>query len=163
MKHILQSQYHASLDMLRGAITQCDDTLWHSTDYHHPFWRVAYHTLFFADLYLAESLERYTPWAKHVDELESLGPMVHKDGKMPKAGPPYSMEDVEEYFRLVSAKVDPSVEALDFEAGSGFFWLDFSKLEVQLYNIRHIQHHTGQLIERIRQNLNLPVRWVIKG
>jgi hypothetical protein len=42
------------------------------------------------------------------------------------------------------------VLSLDFDAPSGFFWLPFSKLELQLYNIRHVQHHTGQLIDRLR-------------
>jgi hypothetical protein len=43
---------------------------------------------------------------------------------------------------------------------SGFFWLPFSKLELQLYNIRHIQHHTGQLIERLREQKDISVEWI---
>ncbi len=37
------------------------------------------------------------------------------------------------------------------DADSGFYWLPFNKFELQLYNIRHIQHHTGQLTDRLRQ------------
>ena len=160
MKEIIRSQYGASLAMLRGAVDACDGGLWTSADYHHPFWRVAYHALFFTDLYFSVSFERFKPWPKHVDELESLGPMIHKDGKVPKEGPPYTQEDVVAYWEWTREKMESAVEDLDLEAESGFFWLPFSKLELQFYNIRHLQHHTGQLIERIRQNLDKEVGWV---
>ncbi|HNS50851.1 MAG TPA: hypothetical protein PKO09_06665 [Anaerolineae bacterium] len=35
------------------------------------------------------------------------------------------------------------------EAGSGFHWLPFSKLELRHYSIRHLQQHTGELMERL--------------
>jgi hypothetical protein len=34
-----------------------------------------------------------------------------------------------------------------------------SKLEHQFVNLRHIQHHTGQLAERIRQSTGHGVSW----
>ncbi len=160
MKQIVKSQYRASLAMLGEAITACDDALWLDPGYKHPFWRVAYHAVFFTDLYLGASLESFVPWANHVDELESLGPMIHKDGKLPKEGPPYARDDVGAYWELTLAKVGPSVDGLDLDADSGFFWLPFSKLELQFYNIRHIQHHAGQLAERVRENLDAAVGWV---
>lgn len=164
MKDIIKSQYKASLAMLRGAIAKCDDALWASADYKHPFWRVAYHALFYTDLYLTSSLDRFTPWSQHVDELEALGPMIHKGGKTPKDGPPYAKSDIEAYYALVVKKVDTATDAIeDMDAGSGFFWLPFSKLELQFYNIRHVQHHAGQLIERIRQELDESVDWIPRG
>ncbi len=160
MKKIIKSQYKASLAMFGNAVQSCNDSLWLDDTYKHPFWRVAYHTLFFVDLYLSTSVESFRPWTKHVDELESLGPIIHKNGKLPREGPPYLKNDVQTYCELVIDKIDSSVDGLDFDADSGFPWLRFSKLELQLYNIRHIQHHAGQLIERIRQNLDEPVGWV---
>jgi hypothetical protein len=35
-----------------------------------------------------------------------------------------------------------------------------SKLEHQLVNLRHIQHHTGQLADRLRQAADRGLRWV---
>jgi hypothetical protein len=35
-----------------------------------------------------------------------------------------------------------------------------SKLEHQFVNLRHPQHHTGQLADRLRQHADLGVRWV---
>jgi len=50
--------------------------------------------------------------------------------------------------------------ALNLEAPSGFYWLPFNKAELQFYNIRHTQHHTGQLADRLRTAANLGVDWV---
>ena len=36
----IKSQYHASLDMLQQAITQCPDALWDDAGYKNIFWQV---------------------------------------------------------------------------------------------------------------------------
>jgi len=60
---------------------------------------------------------------------------------------------------LVQKQVVTQTERLNLEAESGFHWLPFSKLELQLYNLRHIQQHVGELYERLdRQNIELD--WV---
>lgn len=160
MKPVLKSQYKASLAMLREAIRKCSGSLWLDGAYKHPFWRVAYHTLFFTDLYLSVSVDHFKPWAKHIDELESLGSMIHKGGKLPRNGPAYAKDEIETYCDLVIGTVDAALDGLALDSESGFPWLPFSKLELQLYNIRHVQHHAGQIIERLRQNLNEGVDWV---
>jgi hypothetical protein len=42
---------------------------------------------------------------------------------------------------------------------SGFSWYKVSKLEHQIINVRHLQHHTAQLADRVRRNANVGVRW----
>jgi hypothetical protein len=49
---------------------------------------------------------------------------------------------------------------MDLEAQSGFYWLPFGKLELQFYNIRHIQQHTGELCERVGAIGDIEVEWV---
>jgi len=41
------------------------------------------------------------------------------------------------------------VPELDLEVASGFHWLPYTKLELQFYSIRHLQQHTGELMERL--------------
>ena len=53
-----------------------------------------------------------------------------------------------------------SYTSVDLEAGSGFDWVPFDKLELQFYNIRHLQHHTGQLCERLRTKQDIGIGWV---
>jgi hypothetical protein len=52
------------------------------------------------------------------------------------------------------------VDSLDLKAESGFYWLPFDKLELQFYNIRHVQQHTGELCERLGARGDLQVDWV---
>jgi len=56
--------------------------------------------------------------------------------------------------------IDSAVDRLDLSApDSGFPWYKMSKLEHQFVNLRHLQHHTGQLAERIRQVTGRGIRW----
>ncbi len=79
---------------------------------------------------------------------------------MPDIGEPYSKEDILEYLEVCRKAVKERVASLDLEAASGFHWLPFNKLELQFYNIRHIQHHAGQLIDRLRNHDGIGVGWV---
>ena len=160
MVEIIASQYRASLKMFLDTVDRCRDELWNDGTYKFPFWRVAYHALFFTDLYLARSADGFTPWDKHVDELESLGPMRHKGGRMPAEGPPYQKGDVTEFGRTIEAKIPSALESIDLTGESGFFWLELNKLELQFYNIRHLQFHTGELSERLRQRYGDGPDWV---
>ncbi len=45
-------------------------------------------------------------------------------------------------------------------AEPSFYWLSFDKLELQFYNIRHIQQHTGELCERLGAYGEIEVGWV---
>lgn len=59
-----------------------------------------------------------------------------------------------------SSQINDLVNALDLEADSGFYWLEFSKFELQFYNIRHLMQHTGELAERLWQSAGIEIRWV---
>jgi hypothetical protein len=164
MKNVIKSQYYAALTMLEDAIRQCKDELWLSDACQHEFWWVAYHTLFFADCYLSPSQEAFVPWEKHVVAFEGLvastGTRSVRAATLPSGQSPYTQTELLDYTKLIFARMSIAMEKAELDAPSGFFWLPFNKLEVQLYNIRHIQHHTGQLIERIRQNQDEGVAWV---
>lgn len=42
LKGTIKSQYHASLEMLRQAIEECPESLWHRPEDKNPFWHTAY-------------------------------------------------------------------------------------------------------------------------
>lgn len=156
----LKRQYHASLAMLRQAIEDCPDPLWDDDETHDvPFWRVAYHTLYFTHLYLHPTLEAFQPWALHRDEYHDL-PWPPDSGT--KIADPYSNGQLMEYWAIVDAFVDGAVDRMDLSApGSGIPWhAEMPKLEHQLHNVRHIQHHTGLLAGRVRTATGTVVRWV---
>ncbi len=57
--------------------------------------------------------------------------------------------------------VDAAVDGLDLEAPEcGFWWYKLPKLDHQINNIRHIQHHAALLSGRLRQATGTDVEWV---
>ena len=155
-KPVIKSQYKASLAMLRQAIEKCPDALWTDASYKNPFWRVAYHTLIYTHFYLGPSEDDFVPWKKHQQDLQLLGQEI--PGMVI-----YSRAEVLDYLALVLDQVELQVEAMDLAAESGFHWLPFNKLELQFYNIRHVQQHTGELCERLGAHGEVEVGWVGKG
>jgi hypothetical protein len=88
-------------------------------------------------------------WEKHRGEGDGI------------AGEPYTQAQVLEYWEFCDRMIDDAVDALDLDGSeSGFSWYRMSKLEHQLVNIRHIQHHAGQLIDRVRSAADVGIHWV---
>jgi len=157
LKTVINSQYSASLKMLGNAIDLCEEDLWENKAYHNQFWQIAYHTLFFTDLYLSGCETTFVPWKKHRDDLQHLKCMFGTKGG--SVVPAYEKTEVFEYMEICMKKREPALYHLRAIDPSGFHWLPFSKLELQFYNIRHIQHHAAQLIERIREVYGRDVQW----
>ena len=149
LRSVLKSQYHASLAMLREAIERCPPEEWLSTDHKNAFWQVSYHALFFAHLYLQHDEAAFRLWEEHRGEGDGI------------EGEPYTQAQVLKYWEFCDRMVDDAVDALDFDrTESGFSWHRMSKLEHQFVNIRHIQHHGAQLIDRVRTAADVGIRWV---
>jgi hypothetical protein len=158
---VLKSQYHAALAMLKGAIEGCPDALWDGDDHPNRFWQVAYHTLFYAHLYLQPDEASFRPWEGHHQEWLSLGDQLPPDPSSAPIGRPSTREEVLSYWGFCDRMVDAAIDRLDLAAvESGFWWYRMSKLEHQLVNIRHIQHHAGQLSARVRLATGTGVSWV---
>ena len=157
---IFMAQYQAALEMLKGAITRCPDDLWDSPQDKTRFWHVAYHALFYTHLYLQDSEQTFTPWSGHRPEYQFLGPVPWPPHAAPKIGEPYDKAGVLAYLAFCQREVEERVPRLDLEAGSGFDWLPFSKAELQIYTIRHIQQHAGELMERLGTRAGLELDWV---
>lgn len=153
-------QYRAGLDMLRSAVESCPEDLWFATEYRNRFWHIAYHSLFYTHLYVQPSEGDFQPWSRHVPNSNYLGPRPWAKDETFKIPETYTKSDVQEYAALCLAEVEKQVPLIRFEDSSGFSWLPFDKLELQFYNVRHLQHHTGQLIERLRTSANIGVSWI---
>ena len=157
---IVARQYGAPLAMLGKAIEACPEDLWLSEDHLNRFWHIAYHALFYTHLYLQPAESDFRPWEKHRQDYQFLGPRPWAPQEPHRPDIPYSKAEVMEYHQFCLAEVAKQVPALDLNAPSGFHWLPFNKLELQFYSIRHINHHTGQLADRLRAARNIGVSWV---
>ena len=156
-KAIVQSQFLATLAMLQQAIEACPEELWVDPKPQNKFWHTAYHSLFYAHFYLHPTEADFVPWEKHRSEVTSLQP-----NDDPNAVTPYTKAEVLEYLAFCQEQVKEKVNASDLEAESGFHWLPFSALEKHLYNLRHVQQHTGELFERLGQ-VGIEIHWVGKA
>lgn len=154
----IRSQYRAALDMLEMAVNRCPESLWDDATDRNRFWRVAYHAAFFTHLYLSDSLREFVPWNVALTRLR-----LQDLGRDAEGVEPCSKDDILAYLTVVRRVVDERVPSLDLAAESGFDWLKCDKLELQLYNIRHVQHHTGELMERLGSRAGVEVEWVFGG
>ena len=160
---IVSSQIHAALKMLRSAIETCPEPLWNREADHNPFWVLAYHTLYFAHLYLFPSESAFEPYERQVAGFPGYGKADLGDWTKLTPKDVFSKLDVLAYCDHIDGRVSELVESTPFDAPSGFHWLKFSKAEAHLYNLRHIQHHAGQLIDRLRQEAGIGSKWVFDG
>ena len=160
LNDVVRSQYHASLDMLRQSVEKCPEALWNHPDDRTRFWHIAYHALFYLHLYLQKSLDDFRPWAKHKEHSESLSPTPGTASAPSEPLESYSQAEILEYLSFCQGQIDEMTAQLDPQEASGFYWLPFSKLELQIYNIRHLQQHTGELMERLGSKAGVEIDWV---
>jgi hypothetical protein len=148
LKAGIWQQFGAAIDMFSDAISLCPDHLWTAALWKDPedarygqFWFVAYHTLFWLDLYLTGSSEGFAPPA----------PFIR--GKLPEQ--PYTKDQLCAYLDQCRSKCQATIEALTGEKARRvctFEWMEPTFLELQLYSMRHVQEHAAQLNLLLGQN-----------
>jgi hypothetical protein len=147
---ILMSQYLASLEMLKQAITLCPDSLWNAQGEKNKPCNLAYHALFFTHFYLADSDQSFTPWSKHPDNYFE---------EVEWSPAPFDKDTILEYLAFCQNEVRERVPRLDLEAPAQFHQRKRTGLELQIYSIRHIMQHTGELMDRVA-GVGKEVDWV---
>ena len=152
---IIWQQFGASIDMLENAIVACPEEVWSDRSQRTEFWYVAYHTLFWLDLYLSESPEEFAPPPPFtLDELDPAG--LFPDRVYAKAELLIYLCHGREKCRATLAEL--TADKLAARCGVARF--DFSVAELMLYNLRHVQHHAAQLNLILRQRIDSAPRWV---
>lgn len=154
IKASLWHQFGAAIDMLDNAIVACPEDVWSERGVEPEFWYLAYHTMFWLDYYLSESLADFAPPAPFgLEEMDPAGVL-----------PPrvYTQAELRAYLAHGRRKCRTRIEGLTDETARVRFrqrWMDFSAVELLLYNLRHVQHGAGQLNLILRQRVNDAPRW----
>jgi hypothetical protein len=147
----LWTQFGATIDMLENSMLTCPDTLWNGSQ----FWYISYHTLFYLDYYLCdEPLNFLPPEPFTLSEFEP-------EGKLPDRV--YNKPELLNYLKFCRNKCKHLITAFAIEDSEKRFvskQKNYSMFEIMLYNLRHVQHHVGQLNLLLRQNSNEPPKWV---
>lgn len=164
LRTMLKSQYHAALAMLRDAVEKCPEAVWAGGDYTNACWQHAYHALFFAHYYSGRDSESLDPWPGHQGDVQNpdgiAGP-PDPASSLPLLPHAYTKAQVLQYWDFCDRRIDGAIDAMDLGAEtSGFSWYPIPKLEHQLVNLRHIQHHAAQIADRVRTHAHDGVRWV---
>jgi hypothetical protein len=154
----IRQQFHAAIDMLANAIKACPDSVWFAQG-QGAFWYLAFHVLFFLDLYLSsEGESRFRPPPPFgLTELEP-------EGVVPE--PAYGKDELLGYLEHCRKKLDAVMAGMTEASVADpcpFPYRAMSNGELLLYNMRHVQHHAAQLNMRLRQTTDSAPRWVSKG
>ena len=145
IKKVIQSQYLASLAMLKQAIVKCPTAAWDNPQDKDRFWFVAYHTLYYAHRYLKTQDKGFVRWERRQHSQQGI---------------PFPKEEILERLAIVEQDVACQIPLMDLDGEVGYAGFLANKLELQLYNIRHIQQHTGELYERLGSRENVKLSWV---
>ena len=154
----MRQQFHAAIDMLADAIEACPDSVW-SGQAPRAFWYLAFHVLFFLDLYLSEEDEsRFHPPPPF-----GLSELADEVG-VPE--PAHTKDELLGYLEHCRQKLDAVMAGMTeawVASPCPFDYRAMSNGELLLYNMRHVQHHTAQLNLLLRQTTGSAPRWVSKG
>jgi hypothetical protein len=157
MKNVIWQQFGAAIDMLENAVTACPDDVWGQRIEHSEFWYLTFHSLFFLDLYLSDSDKGFIPPAPFtLDELDERGLLPDRV---------YTKDELLKYLGHGREKCRSAIASMTSERANqrcGFDWLDISVAELLVYNMRHVQHHAGQLNYILSSKSGSAPRWVRK-
>jgi hypothetical protein len=161
MKDTILSQYEASLKMLKDCIEGYDEDIWYdSKKYHNAAWHLAYHAIFYANIYAASSEKDIKPWSherQHYNELgDKLDYPPFTEIVIDKT---YTRAEILDYLDFVRKNLPGYLESFKPDEKCWPHWYKLNQLEFHINNLRHIQHHTAQLMERHNVKKSLHIHW----
>lgn len=152
--------------MLRNAILLWPEEYWYTDK---RFFYIAYHSLISLDYCLTIPPTNYSsPLPFKITDPAEL-PEEAVDDIIPERI--YSKEELLGYLQASRLKCRELIDGLTEEKIkqrwieepdelSAYVTLQFSTLEILLYNLRHVQHHSAQLNMMLRNKLNAAPDWV---
>ena len=146
VKTILIGQFEAALCMMDQCIRACPPEHWEGKIANQTFRWAAYHTLFWVDVYLSPGDED----AFVLRDFHQRGGDDRDNGVSPGLTP----EETLAYVQICRQKLLESIAAEtseSFQGPSGFAYREFTRGELYIYNLRHVQHHIGQLSAFLRR------------
>lgn len=161
-KGILLRQFGAAMDMFENALQACSPELWSGRMWvmyaeFSEFWYVAYHVLFWLDLYLGGSDEGFQPPAPFTTSELDAGVLPPRQ---------YSKDELLAYLEHCRRKCRETIDGLTEERarqGCKFPWGELCFAELLIDNLRHVQEHGAQLSLFLGQQQGSGARWVAQA
>lgn len=146
------TQFGASLDMLENAINMCPGEHW-ETEF--DFCYLSFHCIFWTDYYLSTEPHKFEPPKPFT--FSEFDPT----GKKPERT--YTKPEILGYLEHCRLKANRLISELTPNRMNDRWTNEhknYSLLEILLYNMRHIQHHSAQLNLFLRQTIDNAPNWV---
>jgi hypothetical protein len=161
VKRLLTNQFEASLSTIGHCVARCPDDVWNARVAKYPFCQVAFHTLFYADFYLGADAESLRQQPFHRANPTLFGDYEQLEDREPESL--YERPAIMTYLAFCRQKATDTIAAETdetMEAPAKFARRKFSRAELHVYNIRHIQHHAAQMILRLRLDSDVDIPWI---
>ena len=163
-KQLLIHQFEAALCALHTCVDRCPQRLWDRKVGKQAFCQVVFHTLFYTDFLLVPDADSFRRQRFHLENSEFFRDYEEFEDCAPTLL--YEKTPIREYVQHCRRKVSRVISAEteeDLTAASGFQKRDYTRAELHLYNIRHIQHHVGQLCVHLRVHADEGIPWFASG
>lgn len=163
-KTLIANQFEAAFCTLNVCIERCPETVWDGRVANHRFCQVAFHTLFYADFYLGSSEDGFRDQAFHRDHADFFRDYEEFDDHPPTWL--YDRPSIKSYLDHCRRKASDTISSETAEsltARAAFPRRTFSRSELHVYNMRHIQHHAAQLSLRLRLDAAQDIPWIGSG
>lgn len=164
LKESLWTQFGASIDMLGNAISVVDEEF----NENKRFFYVAYHSLVFLDYYLTIPPDNFSSPLPFTTNDDAIVPPEAVDDVLPNRM--YTKKEMLDYLQSSRRKALALISSLTeeklkerFIEDHGEGSMNYSILEIVLYNMRHVQHHTAQLNMMLRQEKGSAPEWVFRA
>ena len=158
------NQIKSALCTLAQCISSCPETEWNQPHGDYPFSQVVFHTLFFTDFYLQRDESSFKDQAFHRENKVFFKDYEELQEKIPVNL--YGRRQCEKYLKFCIDKCEATLQADDPQTllgPSGFSFKPFTRAELYIYLIRHIQHHAAQLGLRLQRITGNELQWISSG
>jgi hypothetical protein len=166
LRKVLWNQFGASIDMFNNTIELWPDQYWNLES---KVYYLSYHTFLFLDYYLTIRPTNFAAPLPFTMVQPDKIPTYAVDDLLPRKL--YTKKELLDclqtcrqkcrqlIFNLTDEKLEQTwIDQPDDIAGSST--LKYSVLEILLYNLKHLQHHVGQLNLLLRQETKHAADWV---
>lgn len=170
LQQTLWKNLAGAIDMLGNCISLCPQPVWESND---RYFYLSYHCIVFLDYYLSRPVSSFASVLPYtLADMQQL-PKDAVDDVLPSRR--YSRSEMLHALATVRKKAKQSICSSEPDALTQP-WIKeneielhglcpglvthYSVLEITLYNLRHLQHHIGQLNQLLRENKAAAAEWI---
>ena len=158
VRNALRGQYRALAQMMRNAIGACPEELWQAEERTPSFNHMAYHIIFYLDYYSGDSPEMFEAYVYPLFAAEEDADLE----KVPSKS--FTKDELIDYLESAERKCLEVIEGLSADAFArpcAFYWKEGQNvLDLLLQNLRHLNHHIGQLNLVLRIETGTAPTWI---